>query len=56
MGDLDTLTKLTQYYIPEQDYDSNGVTSLMYSCARIEQGQMTVTRYLVETLRVDVTK
>ena len=55
MGDLDSLSKLSLYYLPAEDYDTDGVTLLMYSCARTEAGQMTVTRYLVETLRVDVT-
>jgi len=56
MGDLDTLTKLALYYRAEDDYESEGVTLLMYSCARTDDSQMSITRYLVNTLHVDVTK
>ena len=54
MGDLEMLTKLSAHYLPSHDYDSNGSTLLMYSCTRIEPGQLEITKYLVETLHVDL--
>ena len=56
MGDLDTLTVLSQYYSAEHDHDSTGTTLLMYSCARSGDHQLSITKYLIEKLNVDVCK